>query len=63
MQQEINMKKWKPKGCPLCGGDVFIDRDMDSWYEQCLQCSHSKELESIDKYKQQLSQVRQEIDQ
>jgi hypothetical protein len=56
------MTKWKPKGCPLCGGDVFIDKDFDCWYEQCLQCSHSKELESINEHTQKLSPLSREID-
>lgn len=35
---------WRLKKCPRCGGDIFIDRDMDIWYEQCLQCSYSYEI-------------------
>lgn len=31
---------WRFKACPRCGGDNFIDRDRDGWYEQCLQCGH-----------------------
>jgi len=40
------MVLWKLKDCPRCGGDLFIDRDLDSWYAQCLQCSYRRELES-----------------
>ena len=43
------MAKWKVKGCPRCGGDMFIDRDLDSWYEQCLQCSYRVELKPLNK--------------
>jgi len=32
------------KSCPRCGGDLFIDRDADGWFEQCLQCSYRREL-------------------
>ena len=26
------------KRCPKCGGNIFLDRDLYDWYEQCLQC-------------------------
>jgi hypothetical protein len=35
------------KSCPRCRGDVVIDRDMDGWYEQCLQCGCQRYLESL----------------
>jgi ribosomal protein S27AE len=54
------MTRWKSKGCPKCGGNVFIDRDLDCWYEQCLQCSYRKELESVFKYKRKSSPAREE---
>ena len=41
------MATWKFKGCPKCGGDVFLDRDLEDWYEQCLQCSYRHEMKSI----------------
>ena len=41
------MSRWKSKACPRCGGDMFIDRDLDSWYEQCLQCSYKMELKPL----------------
>ena len=47
-----DMTKWKAKGCPRCGGDMFMDRDMDSWYQQCLQCSYRVELKPLDKFKE-----------
>ena len=31
---------WKLKSCPKCKGDLFIDWDIDGWYEECLQCSY-----------------------
>lgn len=31
---------WQVKGCPRCGGDVFIDRDHYGWYRECLQCGY-----------------------
>ena len=47
---------WKVKGCPRCGGDLFIDRDLDSWYEQCLQCAYQHELRNIVEFKEQPAQ-------
>jgi len=38
---------WKLKVCPRCRGDVFIDRGLDTWYEQCLQCGYQRELRDI----------------
>ena len=37
---------WRFKGCPRCGGDVFIDYDLNGWYEECLQCSCLHELKT-----------------
>ena len=41
------MSKWKVRACPRCGGDMFVDRDFDSWYEQCLQCSYRTALKPL----------------
>jgi ribosomal protein S27AE len=38
------MGKWKISSCPRCGGSLFVDRDMDGWYEQCINCSYRNEL-------------------
>ena len=38
------MVLWKFKSCLRCGGDIFTDRDLNGWYEQCLQCSFRREL-------------------
>lgn len=35
---------WNIKGCPKCGGDIFIDEDIDRCYEKCLQCGYEREL-------------------
>ena len=45
------MARWKAKGCPRCGGDMFLDRDLDFWYEQCLQCSYRVELKPLERVK------------
>lgn len=43
------MLHWKLKNCTRCGGDLYIDRDMDGWFEQCLQCSYRRELRELKK--------------
>lgn len=30
---------------------MFIERDLDFWYEQCLQCSYNIELAPLGKFK------------
>jgi DNA-directed RNA polymerase subunit RPC12/RpoP len=45
------MLKWRLKACARCSGDLFIDRDMDGWFEQCLQCSYRRELKDIKDFK------------
>ena len=48
------MGKWKISGCPRCGGSLFVDRDMDGWYEQCINCSYRNELKvSVDSARQE----------
>jgi len=37
---------WRFKACPKCGGDIFVDDDMNGWYEQCLQCGYTHDLKS-----------------
>jgi ssDNA-binding Zn-finger/Zn-ribbon topoisomerase 1 len=39
------MGKVKTGGrCPKCGGNLYMDRDYNGWYEQCLQCAYIKDL-------------------
>ncbi len=47
------MAVWKLKCCPRCQGDVFLDTDLDGWYEKCLQCSYERELKTLDEFKKQ----------
>lgn len=35
------------KRCPKCGGNVYLDKDFNGWYEKCLQCSLTHYLENI----------------
>ena len=33
--------------CPKCGGNLYIDKDYNGWYEECLQCAYMHDLESL----------------
>ncbi len=37
---------WNMKKCPRCGGDVYIDEDVDHCFEKCLQCGYERELQN-----------------
>ena len=50
------MVKWRIKSCPRCNGDMFIDKGLYGWYEQCLQCAYQQELRDIGEFKKQLPQ-------
>jgi DNA-directed RNA polymerase subunit M/transcription elongation factor TFIIS len=41
------MTMWKLKTCPRCQGDLFVERDMDGWFQQCLQCGYRRELKAL----------------
>ena len=47
------MLRWRLKACSRCGGDVYIDKDIDGWFEQCLQCSYRHELKDLVQFKKQ----------
>ena len=34
------------KYCPKCGGNIYLDEDYYGWYEQCLQCGYTYDIES-----------------
>ena len=46
------MTRWRLRSCPRCGGDLLIDKDLDYWYEQCLQCAFRNELKPVREYKE-----------
>jgi len=39
--------------CPKCGGNLYLDRDYNGWYEQCLQCAYLKDLATVYEHKKQ----------
>ncbi|MFH1663087.1 MAG: hypothetical protein ABH934_04135 [Chloroflexota bacterium] len=34
------MVMWRMKGCPKCGGDVFLDIEESMLLDHCLQCGY-----------------------
>jgi len=34
---------WTLKNCPRCGGDLYTEKDSDSYYDSCLQCGYTQE--------------------
>jgi hypothetical protein len=50
-EEVMVMTQWRLKACSKCHGDVFVDRDLDGWYEQCLQCGYRRELQDIKTFK------------
>jgi len=53
------MMKWKDKSCPRCKGAVYLEKDMYGWYEQCLQCGYSRDLDTL--YVEELLSSREDI--
>jgi DNA-directed RNA polymerase subunit M/transcription elongation factor TFIIS len=41
------MVRWRLKSCPRCGSDMFIEKDFDNLYEQCLMCSYRIDLARV----------------
>jgi predicted nucleic-acid-binding Zn-ribbon protein len=33
--------------CPKCGGNVYLDNDYFGWYEECLQCGYTRNLQKV----------------
>ena len=43
---------WKFKSCPRCRGDISVGRELDGWYEHCLQCGYLRDISSTVKLNQ-----------
>ena len=35
------------ESCPKCGGNIYMDSDEHGWFEHCLQCGHTRDIEVI----------------
>lgn len=51
---------WKFRSCPKCSGDLYVDYDLNGWYEQCLQCGYMQDLKSILEIKKETSENKNE---
>jgi ribosomal protein S27AE len=51
---------WKLKGCVRCRGDVFLAKDENGWYEQCLQCGYRNQLATASQLKTGLARGQAE---
>jgi DNA-directed RNA polymerase subunit RPC12/RpoP len=47
------MTMWKLKTCPRCQGDLFVDKSLDGWYQQCLQCGYRREMKPLAEVKRE----------
>lgn len=41
---------WKSRSCPRCQGDMFVEKGLDGWYRQCLQCSYRQDFKKPTKH-------------
>ena len=49
------MARWKLRGCPRCGGVLFLEVFGDIYYEHCIQCAYEHEVESTAGFSKHLS--------
>ena len=52
---------WKFRSCPKCNGDVYVDYDINGWYEECLQCGYMHDLRAIVEVKEKPREKKREI--
>ena len=57
LKRDRMRRRFVQKRCPKCGGNVYLDRDYYGWYEKCLQCAYTRDLESILEGREEVSQV------
>ncbi len=41
------MKTMKFHRCKRCNGTLILDKDEFGWYEECIQCGHIQEVNSL----------------
>ena len=51
---------WKFRSCPKCSGDLYVDYDLNGWYEQCLQCGYTHDLPLVLEIKKQANENKRE---
>jgi hypothetical protein len=48
----------KGKACPRCKGDVVSGHDQYGWFEECLQCGHTYDVETFRNSRRHLADER-----
>jgi hypothetical protein len=41
------MAIWQLKSCPRCKGDIFIQRETDGWWGECLVCGYRRDVSPL----------------
>jgi hypothetical protein len=41
------MAVWKLKSCPRCNGDLFVQREVEEWFECCLLCGYERNVSNL----------------
>lgn len=41
------MAIWQLKNCPRCTGDIFVQREIDGWYGECLKCGYRRDVTNL----------------
>lgn len=54
------MTIWKYDMCSQCGGDLYVARGMDGWYEKCVHCSYHHNLQTTADLAKALTQNEKE---
>ena len=44
--------------CPRCGGNIYIDVGNYGWYQQCLQRSYTRDMDTIVEFKEKVSEEK-----
>jgi hypothetical protein len=47
--------------CPKCGGSLYLEKDYNGWYEECLQCGHTKDLAVVYQRQKKTEKVGSDI--
>jgi len=44
------MVRWRVKGCPRCGGDMYLEIEVGGWSWDCLLCGFREEIDRSEFY-------------
>ena len=50
---------WRFKSCPKCKGDIYLEKDIDGWYERCLQCGYNRDLKYVVEVREQPTETKE----